>query len=167
MSGGRLVRSLFILLPMAVLAASCRPPVNVKEAVEITEVSSGWFDAGIVEGKNKIVPSVSLRLQKQPDVNLDSVAVNVIFRRPPSEGNEEEEWDEVFIQNAKFTESNQTPLLVVRAEKGYTGDPPQSRMDLLQHSQFRDVRATIFAKYGSTQWVELGRIDVERQLLTR
>ena len=56
---------------------------------------------------------------------------------------------------------------MVRPEKGYTGDPPQSRLDLLKHSQFRDVRARVFAKYSSTQWAEVGVIDVPRDLITR
>lgn len=168
MSVRRSVRSLLVLLPFAVGAASCTSPVDVKESVALVETSSGWFDAGIVDSKNKLVPSVSFRLEKDPDADLDGVTLNVIFRHPAAEGSDtEDEWDEVFVQNAPFAEGNRTALLVVRPEKGYTGDPPQSRMDLLQHSQFRDLRARVFAKYGSTQWVELGTIDVERQLLTR
>ena len=163
----RFVGSSCIALTLAALSA-CTPAVDIKEAVTLTDVSSGWFDAGIVEGKNKIVPSVSFRLRKEPDADLDGVALNVIFRQPPAEGADAEgEWDDVFVQNAVFGENHQTPLLVLRTEKGYTGDPPQSRMDLLQHSQFRDLRARVYAKYGSAQWVELGTIDVERQLLTR
>lgn len=156
-----------VVLALAALSA-CTSSVDVKESVALTDVSSGWFDAGIVEGKNKIVPSVSFRLRKQPDADLDGVALNVIFRHPSADGEDTEgEWDEVFVQNAVFGADHQTPMLVLRTEKGYTGDPPQSRMDLLQHSQFRDLRARVYAKYGSTQWVEIGTIDVERQLLTR
>ena len=162
------VAPLLLVLPPLLALSACTTSVDVKESVEIVETSSGWFDAGIVDGKNKIVPSVSFRLRKRDDVDLDGVALNVIFRHPPAgEGAAEDEWDEVFVQNAAFSEGNQTPLLVIRTDKGYTGDPPQSRMDLLQHSMFRDLRARVYAKYGSTQWVELGAIDVERRLLTR
>lgn len=160
-------RLLLFLLPV-LLAGGCSQSVDLRESVEIVEISSGWFDAGIVDGKNKIVPSVSFRLQKDEGTDLDGLALNVIFRHPPAEGSTtEDEWDEVFVQNAAFAEGDRTPPLVIRTEKGYTGDPPQSRMDLLQHSMFRDLRARVFAKYGSAQWVELGLIDVERRLLTR
>ena len=82
--------------------------------------------------------------------------------------NVEEHWDDVFIQRAEFKGGNQTdPLIVSRTEMGYTGDPPQSRLDMLKNSQFRDVRARIFAKYSSSQWVEIGAVDVQRQLLVR
>jgi len=156
---------LLVLVPLMALA--CRQAVDVQEALELSDVSSGWFDAGIVNGQNKIVPSVSFRLRQRTDTGLDRVSLNVIFRHPPAPGGDtEDEWDEVYIQYATF-ENGQTPMLVVRAEKGYTGEQPQSRLDLLHHSLFRDVRARVFAKHGSTQWAELGVIDVERQLLTR
>ena len=33
--------------------------------------------------------------------------------------------------------------------------------------QFRDVRAIIFAKHSSANWVELARYDLPRQILTK
>jgi hypothetical protein len=160
---------LIALVPIAMLStASCSSSVDIKQAVEVTDTGGGWYDAGIVDGKNKIVPMVSFRLRKKGDVDLDSVSINVAFREPPPPGGTtEEEWDEVFLQNVKFTETAQTPVLTVRAEKGYTGDPPQSRLELLKHSQFRDKRAHLFAKASGGQWVEIGTIDVPRQLITR
>jgi hypothetical protein len=163
------LRLRLVVLPLALLAcASCSSFVDVKSALEVTDASGGWYDAGIVEGKNKIVPQVSFRLRKKNDADIGSISLNVVFRHPPAPGdNTEEEWDEVFLQKAEFSDGNQTPILTVRTEKGYTGDPPQSRMDILNHSQFKDVRARIFAKHSSTQWVEIGMIDVQRQLLVR
>jgi hypothetical protein len=163
-------RRVRLLLPLAplVLVASCSRPVDLKQALEVTDTSSGWYDAGIVEGKNKIVPSVTFRLRKNMDVNLDGVALNVVFRQSPAPGTStEEDWDEVYIQNAQFTDGSQTAPLVVRPKAGYTGDPPQTRLEILSHSQFRDVRAHVFAKHRSSQWIELGTIAVQRQLLRK
>jgi hypothetical protein len=158
--------SLLALLP--VLAVACTSNVDLKQALEVTDASGGWYDAGIVEGKNKIVPTVTFRLHKKSDFSADSVAVNVAFRYPPAPGaTTEDELDEVFIQNAQFTEGAQTAPLSVKTATGYTGDPPQSRLDLLKHTQFRDVRARVYVKYGSAQWVDIGTIDVPRQLITR
>jgi hypothetical protein len=156
-----------IALVALIGTASCSKPVDVKASFDVTDVSTGWFDAGIVGGKNKLVPSVTFRLRKKADVNLRSVSLNVAFRKVPLPGtNTEEEWDEVFIQNVQFS-GPQTDALVVRTETGYTGDPPQTRVDMLKHSQFRDMRVHIFAKHSASQWVELAAIDIERQLLTR
>ena len=153
---------------MALAAVSCSSPVDIKQSVEVVEPSGGWYDAGIVEGKNKIVPGVTFRLSKKADVELDVMALNVVFRKPPAAGaTEEEEWDEVYLQNVRFSEGNQTPPLTVRTTNGYTGDPPQSRLDILKHSQFRDIRARVFAKHSASQWVELATIDVQRQLIVK
>lgn len=156
------------LLAVLLVAVACSRSVDVKQALEVTDATSGWYDAGIVDGKNKIVPSVTFRLKKKPDVDVAGVALNVVFRHPAAAGtNLEEDWDEVFIQRADFKDANETATLTVRPEKGYTGDPPQSRLDILKHSQFRDLRARIFAKYSSSQWVEIGAVDVQRQLIVR
>ena len=168
MSARRSVRTLLVPWALAVLGASCSPKVDVKQAVEIVESSGGWYDAGIVEGKNRIVPSVSFRLRRKPDAELRGVALNVVFRHPPAPGTDtEQDFSEVYVQNAAFSEGERTALLTVRGTEGYTGDAPQTRAELMKHSEFRDVRARVYAKSGSTQWVDLGTIDVPRQLITR
>jgi hypothetical protein len=155
-------RILALVLPL--LAAGCGPSVDLKQSVAVTELSSGWFDAGVVNGKNKLVPSVHFRLRKaQPDVNLDSLSLNVVFKR---EG-ETEPWDDIYLQRVPFSADGQTEPLMVRLDNGYTGDPPQSRLDMLKNSQFVDLHAQIMAKQPSGQWVELQKLTIERRLLTQ
>lgn len=158
-------RQLLLALPFALLLVSCGQKVDLKQALRLTDVSTGWFDAGIVEGRNKLVPSVTFRLQKTGDVNVRSVSLNVAFKKLT--GQTEEESDEVFVQKVDFAEGTQTAPLTIRAEHGYTGEPPQSRAEMLKNSQFQDFRAVIFVKYGSAQWVEMARLDIQRQLLLK
>lgn len=168
MSGRRFSGASLLLVALAASAASCNRSVDIKQALEVVDVSSGWYDAGIVEGKNKIVPSVTFKLRKKPDADLSVIALNVAFRYVPAPGsNVEEPWEDFFLQRAEFKDGNETDPLVVRLPNGYTGEPPQSRLEMLKNSQFRDVRARIFAKYSSSQWVEIGAVDVQRQLLVR
>ena len=55
-------RPLFLLAVLAL--SSCSKPVDLPKALEVTDVTTGYFDAGIVEGnKNKIVPTISFRLK--------------------------------------------------------------------------------------------------------
>ena len=166
MSGLRTIGAVLLLAGAGAATASCSRSVDVKQALEVVDTSSGWYDAGIVDGKNKIVPSVTFKLRKKADVDLPSIALNIAFRYvPPPGSNVEEPWEDFFVQRAEFKNGNETEPLVVRLPNGYTGEPPQSRLEMLKNSQFRDVRARIFAKYSSTQWVEIGSIDVQRQLL--
>ena len=156
------------LLAGAVLSAvSCGPTIDYKQALQVTDLTGGWHDAGIVDGKNKLVPSISFRLQKPADTRIRSLAINVIFKRVSPDQKTEEDLDEVFLQTVEFSEGNQTPLLTVRPEHGYTGDAPQTRAEILQHSQFRDGRAIVFVKQSSTTWVDLIRYDVPRVVLTK
>ena len=168
MSGHLFSGASLLLVALAASAASCNRSVDIKEAIEVVDASGGWFDAGIVEGKNKIVPSVTFKLRKKPDADLSVIALNVAFRYVPAPGsNVEEPWEDFFVQRAEFKNGNETDPLVVRLPNGYTGEPPQSRLEMLKNSQFRDVRARIFAKYSASQWVEIGAVDVQRQLLVR
>jgi hypothetical protein len=151
------------LLLVACLALSaCSPRVDLKESIQVTDVSTGWFDAGIVDGKNKLVPSISFRLINTAEADLDGVGLNVVFRLADND----EIHEEVFKQRVPF-DNKQTELIIVRSQNGFTGDPPQTRLEMLQHSQFRDMDVVIMARQTSAQWVELHRVRVERTLLTR
>ena len=68
------------LIAAGLLTASCAGSVDVKEAVQVTDVTTGWFDAGVVDGKNKLVPSVTFRLRNTSDRDLSAVSVNVVFK---------------------------------------------------------------------------------------
>ena len=168
MSGRRFSGASLLLVALAASAASCNRSVDIKQALEVVDVSSGWYDAGIVEGKNKIVPSVTFKLRKKPGADLSVIALNIAFRYvPPPGSNVEEPWEDFFLQRAEFKDGNETDPLVVRLPNGYTGEPPQSRLEMLKNSQFRDVRARIFEQYSASLWVEIGAVDVQRQLLVR
>ena len=150
------------LVPL--FSAACTPAIDLKQALEITDASTGWFDAGVVAGKNKLVPSVTFRLRKKEDAELSRVSVNALFRA--ADGKESELDNDVFVQNVDI-ENGQSAPIVVRSDNGYTADPPQSRAEMLKHSQFRDMRVQIFVKHGASQWVNLGQLDIRRTVITQ
>jgi hypothetical protein len=160
MSGRRIVPLLAVWLTALALGA-CRQPVDLKEVVQVTDVSSGWFDAGVQNGMNKLVPSVSFKLRKTRDLDLSSLSLNLTYKLVGSA----EHADDVYVQNVPF-EGSETAPIVVRTKWGYTAAPPQTRVEMLENSHFSDVEVQIFAKQSSSQWVELQRVKVARQLLT-
>lgn len=153
--------ALFVL----VVTWGCTPSVDIKQTFRITELSGGWYDAGVVDGKNKLIPTVMFRVEKTTSDEVRPLSINVLFKQ--IKGNADEEWDDVFLQQVDFSEGARTPLLTIRPTGGATGDPPQSRLDMLKNSYFVDIRAVIFAKQSSSNWVELARYDIPRQLLTQ
>ncbi len=47
------------------------PEPDVKQALQLTDVVTGWFDAGIVNGQNKLVPTITFKAaQRQPEDHL-------------------------------------------------------------------------------------------------
>ena len=151
------------VLASALFISACGKAVDLKQATQITDVSSGWFDAGIQDGKNKLVPSITFKINENPGTDLSSLSLNVVFRI----AGEQEHWDDVFVQRVDFSGDADTRRLPSDSQFGYTGDPPQTRADMLKNSQFRDMEAQIFAKQSSSQWVELHDVKIVRQLLTQ
>jgi hypothetical protein len=152
-------------------ASSCSETVDFKKTLQVTDVSGGWFDYGIVDGKNKLVPSVTFRIRKPADTRIRSLSLNVHFKKivdPSKPGLAgEEEFDEVYLQTVEFKDPTQTDLLTVRPPTGFTGDAPQTRAEMLQHRLFQDIRVRVFAKQSSTTWVDLLAFDVPRTILTK
>jgi hypothetical protein len=154
--------TLAALVALTALGSACGPPVDLKQALQVVDVSSGWFDAGIVAGQNKLVPSVTFKLKKQPDTKLSSVSLNLSFSFVGSQDHN----DDVYVQSVPF-EGDETKPVVVRTQWGYTGQPPQTRAEMLKNSHFQDMEVKIFAKQSSSQWVELQRVPIARQLLAQ
>jgi hypothetical protein len=159
------MRRVFLVAAAAVLFASCGHDFEVEKALTITDVHTGWYDAGIQDGKNKLVPSIALKLQNVSDEPVESVQVNAIFRRV----GENEAWGEHFvtaIDRDGLPPHQTTPgQLVLRSNLGYTGT--ESRLQMLQNKQFVDAKVEIFGKHGSRTWQKLGEYQIDRQLLTQ
>src|SRR2546427_1875924 len=83
---------LFLLLS----SLGCGPTVDLTKGLQIRDVSTGWFDAGIVNGKAKLTPSISFKLRNISDQRLTVLQVNALFRRV----NEKYEWGSGFVQAA-------------------------------------------------------------------
>lgn len=143
------------------LTTSCSTPVDLKQALQVTDVSTGWFDAGVVDDHNKLVPSLTFRLRDTTG-EVSRVSLNIVFKFADNA----EIHEEIFKQRVDF-EGGQTELLTVRAQVGFTGTPPQSRADMLKNSFFRDVDAVVLVRQASAQWAELLKVRVERTLLTQ
>jgi hypothetical protein len=138
--------------------------VDLTKGLEVAILDSGWFDAGIVNGQNKLVPSVTLTLKNVSDQKLVTIQLNCLFRRV----NENEEWGSGFkpvVGSDGLPPGATTPPVTVRSQLGYTGS--EARQEMLQNSHFVDAKVELFGKYAATQWVLLGTYPIKRQLLVK
>ncbi|MGE3843835.1 MAG: hypothetical protein AB7I50_19865 [Vicinamibacterales bacterium] len=148
---------------VALSASACGEDVDITKALSVTNVVTGYYDVGIVAGKNKLVPSVSFQVLNAGDVDVSSVQLNAVFRVI----GDQEELGSAFVRgidSSGLAPGQSTTPFVLRSSLGYTGE--QSRAQMLQHSSFRDVQVELFAKHGADDWVSIGRFQIDRQLLT-
>lgn len=150
------------MLPL--VTGACATPVDLATGLEVQDVSTGWLDAGVSFGNNKLVPKVSFKLRNVSDRTLAMLQVNALFRRV----GREDEWGSGFMTAAGSSGLRagvSTPLLTLESPLGYTGTDPLLAM--LGNSQFVDAEVDVFAKYGAVQWTRLGRYTILRQLTKR
>jgi hypothetical protein len=145
-------------------AGACAPPVDLTKNLQVLDVSTGWFDAGIVNGQNKLVPTLTFKLKNNSDQSLKVLQANVLFHRI-SDPNVE--WGAGFLSVAGsegLSPGATSNPLTVKSNLGYTGSD-QTRQEILHNRAFVDATVQVFAKYGSAQWVKMGEYPVERRLL--
>ena len=153
-----------LLLVLVTFAAAC-DRVDPTTVLEPTDVITGWYDDGIMEDrKNKLVPSISLRLRSKSSKPVKSIQINAVVRRV----GEAEMWGEHFgwaVRGDALPAGASTEPLVLRSQLGYTSDQPRAQM--LQNKEFVDAKVEIFLKQGSQVWAKLAEFPIARQLLTK
>ena len=156
--------SLWTLLVAAVATTSCAPKVDLAQGLQVVDVSTGWWDAGVVDGQNKLVPSVSFKFKNVSDQKLDILQANVVFRRVT----EDKEWGSSFVKitgTEGLAPGATTQSQTVKSQLGYTGT--ESRQQMLANSQFVDAKIQLFAKYSNTQWQKVGEYTVPRTIIEK
>ena len=156
--------SIWVVFLAAVATVSCGPTVDLAKGLQVVDVSTGWWDAGIVNGQNKLVPSVSFKFKNVSDQTLDVLQANVVFRRVT----EDKEWGSSFVKitgTEGLAPGATSETQNVRSQLGYTGS--EARQQMLDNAQFVDAKIEIYAKYGSIQWQKVGEYTVPRTLITK
>lgn len=158
------MRRVYTILVSALLLAGCGPDVDVTKALQVSVVNSGWYDAGIVNGQNKLVPAVTVTIKNTSDQKLGLLQLNSLFRQV----NASEEWGSAFLTAAgsEGLAPGESKTLTLRSNNGYTGSG-ETRQEMLGNSHFVDAKVEVFAKYGSTQWKKMGTFPVNRQLMEK
>jgi hypothetical protein len=160
------VPALLLIATILPALSACGPTVDLSKGLQVNVVSSGWSDAGIVNGNNKLVPSISFTLKNVSDQNLPVLLVNGVFRRVTNK--EEPAWGTglaTAADSSGLAPGATTPVLTVTSEAGYTSTDP--RPQILRNKQFIDAKVQLFGKYGSTQWASLGEHAITRRLIAQ
>ncbi len=159
------MRHTLLVLPVLLATMAGCSQVSPIQVLEPQEVMTGWYDAGIMaDGKNKLVPTLSLKLRNKADQPITGVQIMAVFKRV----GEQEMWGEHYgwaVRRDDLAPGASTASIVMRSQLGYTGEQP--RIQILQHKDFVDAKVEVFLKKGSQVWAKLGEFPIERQLLTQ
>jgi hypothetical protein len=160
------------LLGLATLllsALACTKPVDLTKDLAIVDVTTGWFDAGIVKdyegNKNKLVPSIAFTLKNvSAATTIASVQINAVYHQV---NDLKTEWGTTWVKGIGSDGLNPgaaTGEIVLKSDRGYMSLQP--RVQMLQNAQFVDAVVDLHGKVGAQQWVKLGTFRIDRQLLT-
>jgi hypothetical protein len=157
------------IVSVLVLAAGCGPKVDVKKDLAIVDVTTGWFDAGIVKtangDENKIVPTVAFKIKNVSDKTVANVMVDVVFHQITEPNTD---WGTSWVKGIGgegLAPGETTPEIVLRSERGYTSLQP--RLQMLQNRVFVDAIVDVLLKQGANKYVRMQQIKIDRQLLTQ
>ena len=146
-------------------AAGCGvPDVDLAKVIKVGDVTTGWFDAGIVDGQNKLVPTAVFTVTNTGTEKLTGLQVFSVFRFI---GETQELGSSLVVlrgEDALGPSATSKPI-TVRANWGFSSLEPRAQM--LMHSQFQDAQLEIFVKLGPKPFVKVGEAKVVRQLLTK
>ena len=144
-----------------VATTACGPSVDLSKALQVTDVLTGYYDAGLKDGWNYLKPSISFRLHNVSNQTIGPVQVTVAFWREGEDG----EWDSTVLQAIHadgLAASSTTDSLLARCNVGYRLEG--ARADFFSHSSFQDVTAKLFASQGGRIF-PLGQFKIDRVII--
>jgi hypothetical protein len=166
MASRSLVSTLAVLVCLVTLSA-CRSTAatgDITKLIAVTDVKTGWYDAGVENGMNKLVPTIILSVKNASNEKIMLVQLNAVIRRV----GETEEWGGAYVRaigSEGLPPGTSTKPIALRSNLGYTG--VEARNVMLKNSRFVDAQIQLFAKYGGANWAKLGEYPVARELLTQ
>lgn len=152
---------LAVLVVFLATGVACGPPLNLGTALAVTDVFSGYYDNGIKDGTNHMVPSVTFRLKNLSDQAIGNVQLTLDFWLEGGDG----PLDSALIRGIGSDAVEPGALsdpITVRSGTGFKLEG--ARADLFIHSLFKDASVKIFAKRSGTI-APLGEFKIERRIL--
>src|SRR4029453_1448723 len=120
-----MIARLLLVFTCVAAAAACGSSAreNIPKLVEPVDVRTGWFDAGVENGMNKLVPTVTLTLKNVSSDPVENVHLKSVIRRV----GETEEWGGAYqkvVGMDAIPPGGTTKPIVLRSNLGYTGSEP-------------------------------------------
>jgi hypothetical protein len=157
----RPVVAVVALVALMFAQAACGPDIDIQKSITVTDVISGYYDNGLKDGKNYLMPSITFRLANSAAASLTGLELTVAYWQDGKDG----EWESVLVPrigNDTIPANGKSDPVTVRAPVGYTLE--DVRNNLFINSHFLDVTAKIFGRRGGRIY-PLGSVKLEHLIL--
>ncbi|HKW02031.1 MAG TPA: hypothetical protein VJN96_19575 [Vicinamibacterales bacterium] len=157
----RPVVAVVALVALMLAPAACGPDIDIQKSLTITDVISGYYDNGLKDGWNHLLPSITFRIANSAPESLTGLELTVAYWQDGKDG----EMDSVLVQrvgNDTIPANGKSDPVTVRGTVGYRLE--EARADLFQHSLFLDVTAKIFARRGGRIY-PIGSVKLDHTIL--
>ena len=143
-------------------ASACAAKVNLTTGLEVTEVLTGFYDAGLKDGWNYLKPSMTFRLKNKAQEEIGPIQLTVAFWRDGDDG----EWDSHIIRAIRgeglAVGASTEPIVARSPNVGFKLEG--ARADFFNHSAFTDVEARLFASQAGNIY-PLGTFKIDRVII--
>jgi hypothetical protein len=153
---GLLVLALGLAVP-----AGCSGDIDLKQALAVTDIFSGYYDNGFKDGKPHLVPNLTFRLKNQSATEIPSIEIDVAFWQEGRDAESDSVQVKAFASGGLAPGATSEPM-TVRARWGYTLDG--AKEDFFINSLFKDFIAKMFAK-RSGRIFPLGEFRLDRRII--
>jgi hypothetical protein len=154
-------RSLLVASALAFGAAACGPDLDLSKALELKVIESGYYDAGLVDGKAHLLPSLTFELHNNSDAPISSVLLLLSYYQVGADG-EFDSLQATGMGSEAVAPGKSTAPIVARAAHGYTLEG--ARVDFFTNRLFQDMTVKVFAKKRAG-YMPLGEFKIDRRIL--
>jgi len=153
-------RKAFAVLCLALLG-SCRTHDPQKE-LAVSDVETYWVVDSPKGATQYISPAVRFRLHSKTDKPIRAIQAMANFKRVGEQENWGSAWEQV-TQAANPLGPGKEVLVVLRSDGHYTSTTPDPE-SMFKHELFKDARAEVFVRVGSSNWTRMTEVAIERRI---
>ena len=151
------------LLSLGAASIACRA-ADPKQQLTVSGLETYWAIARSAGETRYLAPVVRFELRAIGKSTLRTVQASAVFRRQ----GEGQEWGSAFQQlivpRKPLPPGKSLPVLLTSDTHYFTDGPPEG---IFGHEQFKDARAEVFLRVGSSIWVKFGEAAIERRIGSR
>jgi hypothetical protein len=144
-----------------ILLGACRTHDPQKELL-VSDVETYWVVDAPKGATQLISPAVRFRLRNQTKEPIRAIQAMANFKRVGEQENWGSAWEQVTPASNPLGPGKD--LLVVLRSDGHYTSPTAEPESMFKHELFKDARAEVFVRVGSSSWTRMSEVAIERRI---